>query len=190
MNERITAMAPLILLILLAAMTFWLNRLIQGDNPKGPQRHDPDYIVERFKVTRFDTTGKLQHTIVADRMDHFPDDDTTVVATPHLTYHQVPPTEVFARIALMSADGKEVDLVDNVRVVRHGAESAPATVMETRTLKVFPDDEKANTSQPVVITQGKSIINGTGLDLDNKTGITVLRGRVNGTIHRNQIPSP
>lgn len=190
MKERVVALFPLALLVLLAAMTFWLNRLIQADNPKGPQRHDPDYIVERFKVSRIDADGKRQHTIVADRMEHYPDDDTTVVTSPHMTYHQQPPTEIFARLALIGKDGKEVDLVDNVRVVRHGADQAPATVLETRTLKVFPDDEKGRTDQPVVITQGKSVLHGSGLDLDNKTGTSILRGRVTGTIHRNQTASP
>ena len=179
------------MLVLLAALTFWLNRVIQGDNPRGPQRHDPDYWVERFEVRRFDLDGKLQHTVVADNLLHYPDDDTTIVAAPHITYHQQPPTEIFARMAYIGKDGKEVDLVDNVRVIRHSAETgSPSTVLETRTLKVFPDDEKGHTNDPVVITQGKSILNGSGLDIDNKSGISVLRGRVTGTLHRNRTETP
>lgn len=190
MNERFARGFPILLLVLLAALTFWLNRLILAETPRGPERHDPDYIVERFKITRFDAGGNLQHTLVADRMEHFPDDDSTVVTTPHIVYHQQPLTEVFARKALMNRDGQEVDLMDNVRIVRHGTDDTPSTVMETGHLKIFPDEEKGHTDQPVVITQGLSVIRGKGLDLDNKTGVTVLRGRVNGTIHRNPIQSP
>jgi lipopolysaccharide export system protein LptC len=191
MKDRAASLFPLAMLVLLAALTFWLNRVIQGDNPRGPQRHDPDYWVERFEVRRFNTEGRLQHTVVADNLLHYPDDDTTIVATPHVTYHQKPPTEIFARMAYVGKDGKEIDLVDNVRVVRHSAEAgAPSTVLETRTLKIFPDSEKGHTNDPVVITQGKSIMNGSGLDIDNRSGISVLYGRVTGTLHRNRTETP
>ncbi|MDP1735006.1 MAG: LPS export ABC transporter periplasmic protein LptC [Sulfuritalea sp.] len=191
MKDRAASLFPLAMLVLLAALTFWLNRVIQGDNPRGPQRHDPDYWVERFEVRRFDAEGKLQHTVVAASLLHYPDDDTTVVTAPHITYHQQPPTEIFARMAYVGKDGKEVDLVDDVRVIRHSAATgSPSTVLETRTLKVFPDDEKGHTNDPVVITQGKSILNGIGLDIDNRSGISVLRGRVTGTLHRNRTETP
>ena len=191
MKDRAASLFPLAMLLLLAALTFWLNRVVQGDNPRGPQRHDPDYWVERFEVRRFDIDGKLQHTIVADKLLHYPDDDTTIVAMPHVTYHQQPPSEIFARMAYVGRDGKEVDLVDEVQVIRHGAtdESRP-TVLETRTLKIFPDDERGHTNDPVVITQGLSVMHGTGLDIDNRSGITVLHGRVTGTLHRNRTDTP
>jgi lipopolysaccharide export system protein LptC len=94
-------------------------------------------------------------------------------------------------MAYVGNDGREIDLVDNVRVIRHpSADASSPTVLDTRTLKVFPDDEKARTRDPVVITQGKSVIRGTGLDVDNRSGITVLHGRVTGTLHRNRTGTP
>lgn len=191
MRDRAASLFPLAMLVLLAALTFWLNRVIQGDNPRGPLRHDPDYWVERFEVRRFDVDGNLQHTVVADKLVHFPDDDTTVITAPHLTYHRQPPTEIFARRANVGRDGKEVNLIDDVRIVRHGASrKSAATVLTTRTLKVFPDEERGHTDDAVVITQGKSILKGDGLDFDNRSGIAVLRGRVTGTLHRNQTETP
>ena len=191
MKDRASSLFPLVMLLLLAALTFWLNRVVQGDNPRGPQRHDPDYWVERFEIRRFDLEGRLQHTLVADRLVHYPDDDTSIVSAPHITYHQRPRSEMIARMAYIGRDGKEVDLVDEVRVIRQGVVGkSPSTVLEARTLKVFPDDEKASSNDPVVITQGKSVMRGTGLDIDNRSGITVLRGRVTGTLHRNRTETP
>ncbi|MCF8150392.1 MAG: LPS export ABC transporter periplasmic protein LptC [Burkholderiaceae bacterium] len=191
MRDRSASLLPIAMMILLAALTFWLNQIIQGDNPRGPLRHDPDYWVERFEVRRFDTEGKLQHTLHADKLLHYPDDDTTIVTTPHFTYHQLPQSEVFGRMAYMGPDGKVVDLVDDVKVIRYPDldKSAP-TVMETRTLRIYPDDEKAHTDDPVRITRGLSIVNGVGLDVDNKSGLSVLRGRVTGIIHRNDNETP
>jgi lipopolysaccharide export system protein LptC len=191
MKDRATPLFPLTMLVLLAALTFWLNRLIQEDKPHGPQRHDADYRVERFEVRRFDTEGQLQHTLTADKLVHYPDDDSTIVTAPRITYYRQPPSELSARMAFVGRDGKEIDLVDDVRVIRHGAlGDSPPTVLETRTLKIFPDDEKGRTSDPVVITQGKSVMHGSGLELDNKSGITVLHGRVTGTLHRNRTETP
>jgi len=191
MKDRAASLFPLAMLLLLAALTFWLNRVIQSDNPHGPLRHDPDYWAERFELRRFDIGGKLQHTLVAEKLLHYPDDDTTVVTAPHLIYHQQPPSEMSARMAYIGRDGKEVDLVGDVRVIRHAAvDGMPDTVAESRTLQVFPDDEKAHTDDPVVITQGRSVMRGSGGDIDNGSGISTLRGRVTGTLYRNQARKP
>ena len=191
MKHHATSMFPLAMLLLLAAITFWLSQVIQGHVPRGPLRHDPDYWAERFEVRRFDINGTLQHTLVAEKLVHYPDDDTTIVTEPHLTYHQLSPLEIFARTAYIGRDGKEVDLVDEVKVIRHGAtDDLPPTLLETRTLKVFPDEEKASTNDPVTLTRGTSVMRGTGLETDNSTGITIMHGRVTGTLHRNRISTP
>ena len=139
-DHRSASLFPLAMLVLLAALTFWLNRVIEGEKPRGPQRHDPDYWVENFEVRRFDIDGKLQHTLIAKKLVHYPDDDTTIVTAPQLTYHRGAPAEISARMAYVGTDGKEIDLVDDVRVVRQGATGdVPPTVLETRALKIFPD---------------------------------------------------
>lgn len=191
MKDRTASLFPLAILVLLAALTFWLNRLIQGDTPRGPVRHDPDYWVENFKVRRFDANGRLQHTLVGARLVHHPDDDTTIIETPQLNYLRRPPTEIHAGRAIIDSKGKEVELVDGVQVIREGADARqPPTLLETKSLKVFPDDERGRTADPVLITRGSSVIRGTGLEIDNRTGVTVLRGRVTGTLHRNQGATP
>jgi len=184
-------MLPLFMLVLLAALTFWLSQVIQNKIPRGPLTHDPDYWVEGLKVSRFDINGKLQHTLVAEKLLHYPDDDTTIVTQPHLTYHQQPQLEIFAGMAHIGRDGKEIDLVDDVRVIKQGkTDGLPPSVLETRSLKVFPDEEKGSTRDPVVITRGASVMRGSGLETDNRTGITVMHGRVTGTLHRNRTDTP
>ncbi len=187
MRNRSTSIIPLVMLLLLAAVTFWLSQVIQGRTPRGPLRHDPDYWAERMEMRRFDINGTLQHTLVTEKLVHYPDDDTTILTEPHLTYHKVPPIEVFARMGYVGRDGKEVDLVDEVKVIRHGAtDDLPPTVLETRALKVFPDEEKGSSKDPVILTRGASVLHGTGFETDNSTGITVVHGRVTGTIHQNR----
>lgn len=191
MNDRGASLLPLAMLVLLAALTFWLSRLIEGDKPRAPLRHDPDYVVERFEVRRFDTGGKLQHTLTGDRLTHYPDDDTTIVLAPRLIYHHAAQTEISAHTARIGRDGKEIDLVDSVRVLRHpAAGDAEPTQIDTRSLKIFPDEERGLTREAVTITQGASIVRGQGMDIDNGTGLSVLHGRVKGTLYSNRTEKP
>lgn len=191
MNERATSLLPLGMLVVLAALTFWLSRLIDEGKPRAPERHDPDYIVERFELRRFDDGGRLQHTLTGARLTHYPDDDSTVAEAPRLVYHQRGATEISARKALIGRDGKEVDLLGDVRVLRHAAAGdAPATVLATASLKVFPDEERGIGREPVTITQGRSVIRGSGLEVDNRSGISVLKGRVQGTLSNRRMEKP
>jgi lipopolysaccharide export system protein LptC len=190
MIDRVTAFIPMALLALLAASTYWLNHIVDMEGASAPLRHDPDYIITNFTVQRFDDTGALQHTMIATRLTHYPDDDTSVVTAPHLINHRQPVTEIFAELALSGKQAKQVDFVNNVRVVRQGTPDHPLeTVMTTHMLTVFPDDEIGYSTTPVTITQGNNVVHGSSLDLNNKTGIAVLHGRVTGILHSQRKPS-
>ena len=119
-------------------------------------------------------------------MLHFPDDDSSEVLAPYLVYHRTPPTVVTAKTAWLDKDGKHVRLQDDVHVIKSGGDDKPDTVVTTSVLNVVPDDEYAQTDSPVVVTQGQTVINGTGAIVDNKAQVTVLKGRVSGIIYRNQ----
>ena len=177
---------PLLLAGLLAGMSFWLEMASRA--PAGgvdaKLRHDPDYIIQNFEVRRFDPQGLLQHTVVAEQMRHYPDDDSTIVTAPRITYHREPPTFVSAREALVGSKGEHVTLIDEVSVRRSGIGNKPDTVLTTTRLDVWPDDEVAKSDVPVTITQGKTHVQGSGLSVDNKTSIYMLEGPVQGVFFR------
>ena len=175
-------------LALLAAMTFWLERAARPPTTgmDGKARHDPDYLIDNFTVRRFGVDGFLQHTLQADHMRHFPDDDSTLVLKPKLTYHRTPETHVSAQKAYLDSGATHVRLVDDVVITRAGI-NKPGTVLTTPLLDAFPDEETASTDAPVTITQGASQVRGSGLRADNKTAQYVLTGPVNGIFHRNSI---
>jgi lipopolysaccharide export system protein LptC len=183
---------PLLLAGLLAGMSYWLELASRAPTAAndGKSRHDPDFIVKNFEVRRFDPQGNLQHTIVADLMRHYPDDDSTAVLAPRITYHRTPPTFVSAREALISSKGEHVELIDDVRVTRSGAGNKPDTVLTTTRLEAWPDDEIAKSNVPVTITQGPTSVQGSGLSVDNKTSFYVLEGPVRGVFFRTaKLPS-
>jgi lipopolysaccharide export system protein LptC len=167
-------------------MTFWLDRTSQptASGPDGKSRHDPDYMIKQLTLWRYDTTGALQHTLHAAQMHHFPDDDSTLVEQPRLTYHRTPPTTLSARTAHLNSGATAVTLIDDVVVTRGATGSTPETVLTTTRLLAYPDDETATTDEPVTITQGLSRVHGSGLRADNAAAQYVLLGRVNGIFQR------
>lgn len=181
---------PLLLVGVLAGLTFWLQRVTEPDaaDRSGRMRHDPDFIVEHFTVRRFGPEGSLQHTVQAPRMVHYPDDESTTVTNPQVAFHRTPPSHLSADSAWLSKDAKEVRLEGNVRVVRAG-DGTPDTVVTTTQLNVFPDEETARSDAAVTITHGLSIVNGTGLTVDNKTSTSQLLGPVRGIIYRKSEPT-
>jgi len=178
---------PIVLAALLAGMTFWLEQATrpQPTGVDGKSRHDPDYMVENFEVRRFDPEGLLQHTLRATLMRHFPDDDSTQIYSPELTYHRSPPTLITSREAWLDGKGTHIRLIDDVVITRGGVAGKPPTVLTTAHIDAYPDDEIATSTVPVTITQGFTKVQGTGMKANNKTALYVLDGPVRGLFHRN-----
>lgn len=187
MRPTSATLLPLALLTLLAGATFWLERAtkVDGGSMSGNTRHDPDFIIDKFTTRRFNLDGGLQHSLTAQKMMHYADDDTTEVALPAVTYfaHQ-PPTQLNARQAWVSKDGKEVRLFNDVRMVRAASGDKPELVVSGSELSILPDDEIARTDMPVTIANGRSLLHGNGLEADNRTHIFILLGRAQGTIYK------
>lgn len=183
MRHTGAALFPIAVISLLAAGTFWLNRATQiGDSRDGRQRHDPDYVVDHFTIRRFDDTGRLQHLLVGERMLHYPDNDSTEVVAPRVTYFRTPPVRVTSNKAWLDKDGKHITLDGNVLVIREGQNGGPPTEISTSVLYATPDDSFAHTDAPVVIAQGQSVLRGTGMETNDNSQISILHGRASGTI--------
>ncbi|MBI3522953.1 MAG: LPS export ABC transporter periplasmic protein LptC [Betaproteobacteria bacterium] len=183
---------PLVLLTLLAALTFWLERASQvGGIGYDKRRHDPDFVVDNFTLRRFNLDGSLQHSLSAKEMLHYPDDDSTTVTDPALIFFgNTSPTRLSAHKALISKDGKQVRLSDDVRVVREASAGNPELLVTTAEMVVYPDDEIARTSAPVSIVQGHSVLTGAGMEVDNRAHTYTLNGPTHGMIYRKDINPP
>ncbi len=187
MKKSAAPLFPLFLLTLLAGGTFWLDRTSRFETAAhdGKQRHDPDFIVEHFETRRFSPEGRLQHTLDASIMRHYPDDDTTEIGTPSLMYYaRTPPTHLEARRAWVSKDGKEVRLLDHVRMTRPASKDQPELTATSNELRVFPDDEIARTQTPVTLVNGLTTLQGNGLEANNRNQSFILTGQVRGLMNR------
>ena len=181
-----SALFPLALLLALTGLTYWLRLATELPDPRrdGKHRHDPDYIVYDGTLRKIDATGTLKYTLKAKEIVHYPDDDSTEMKQPHLIYlHPKKPTMTMnADFGRMSRDGEQVDLYDNVRLHRAASAKDPETIGTTTKLTILPDDEKAFTREPVLITQGQSTIKGIGLQVDNRAQTYILEAQARAVI--------
>lgn len=183
LTQRFAALAPIGFMILLAAVSFWLERAVHsGAAPDKAPRHDPDFWTENFNIKSFDKDGVLQNTLTATHMVHYPDDDTTQVTRLRIRYHRQPPVEITAQQGFIGPDGDEILLRDDVRITRGTASRQPPMQILTRELAIHSKQEKAESLGPVTVIQGASKMHGSGIEVDNKTGIAILKGPVTGTI--------
>jgi lipopolysaccharide export system protein LptC len=183
--ERFTAGFPLALLALLAALTFWLDRIAQPTTtPRdGNMRHDPDYIVENFVAVSTRVDGTPRYQLKAKRMRHYPDDDTTHLENPSILSFdgKHPETTIVADTALMSAEGKTIDFNGNVITNRAASRTRKGMVLTTEHLHVIPDDEIARTDSPVSLVEANTKLTAVGLELNNKSKTIRLKSKVRGS---------
>lgn len=182
--ERIGTLFPLVVLALLAALTFWLDRAVQPQANAGQRalRHDPDYIVHGLKGVSLDNRGSVKHTLTARTMTHYPDDDTTHLTEPRfVTSTESPmPITVTSREATVSPNGENIYFMNDVRVVRAADGRQTELVLETSYLHVIPDDNVVKTDRPVRIRNATAVVTASGLELNGDTRTMQLAGRVKG----------
>jgi len=172
----------------LAMLTLWLERAVNapaGGRPD-PSLHNPDFIVERFTATTLGKSGRPESRLIAKRMAHYPDDETTELEEPRLLQlpDEGPPVRITAERGTVTKDGEEVRLYGNVVVIREATGARAELRMETAYLQVFPKEELAVTPESVVITEGRSRLSGVGMEYNNKTRQFTLKARVTGTLDR------
>lgn len=191
MTRGFTAWFPILLLAMLAAVTVWLDQQVQPVEPgrSGKARHDPDFVVENFSATRVGLDGAPRYTLSARRMTHYPDDDTTELDAPRLVSFQGPRVNMTAtsKTALLSSNGENAYLSDDVRLVRVAYADKSELTMRTTWLHVIPDDNIAKTDKPVQIQDANTLITSVGLEFNNETRILKLLSNVRG---RYEKPKP
>ncbi|NTV10891.1 MAG: LPS export ABC transporter periplasmic protein LptC [Zoogloea sp.] len=188
MKGRSHSLFPIIVLTLLAGATVWLENVTRhGARVERQVRHDPDYIVEKLTLHRFDPQGRTQYILVADNMTHFGDDQTTQVTRPRLDYLARPQRlHLEADRGEISKTGDVVVLHEHVVGHQDALGSVPATTLNTEQLTVWTDDERFSSNLPVTVTRAGSVINANSMSGNNLSGELQFTGRVRGVFQRKE----
>jgi lipopolysaccharide export system protein LptC len=184
MRLSTTRLFPLLLMLALAALSFWLERTVREEEGAHPslRRHDPDYVVDNLNHTRYNAQGAIDSTLAAAKMLHYPDDESTDLVAPRVVQSKPnePRVTLTAERGTLSQDGEEVFLYDNVLVVREGGADRPETRMRTSFMHVAQSQSVLRTDRDVVITEEDRVLSGRGMEYRNDTKEMFLRERVRG----------
>jgi lipopolysaccharide export system protein LptC len=175
---------PVIVLLILAGLSFWLQSTVDRGETKndGKFRHDPDATAENFTVRRFGENGQVKYRLAAPYLVHYPDDDTSEVKSPTLISYRPDGAAVTVTgdQAKVTAKGETIFLWDNVSVTRAATPGRLEMVARMPDLTAQPDAGIAFTGSPVEITQGQSWVKGVGIHIDNNNSTLVLQSQVRG----------
>lgn len=163
-----------VLAVLVAASTLlvWITRERPDEQIfAGPPRSD--YTLTNFTLNALDADGKRTFRIVGPRLSRDGNSGDIFVETPDylLVDGSGHPWTGKSDAAWVNKDGSVMKLQGHVEMHRAGdAKSMPLDLVTTD-LTTWPKAKKMETSAPATITQGNSILRGTGLrgDLDDKT---------------------
>jgi len=184
-RDRASSLFPLLLMLALAAASLWLERAVQSPehDKSGKMRHDPDFIAEDFGITKMGITGKPEYILSAERMQHYPDDESTSVVAPRMVqrHDNANPVVIRADRGVIAKNGNEASFYGSVVVVREAGRGQRELSVQTEYLQVVPDRDLARTDKPVIITEGRSRLSGVGMEFNNKTRQFALQSQVRGT---------
>lgn len=151
----------------LAVASFWLlNRLeLEERTAAGPPLHSPDYTIDTMVRTTTGVDGSLRNVLRARRVEHFPDDDSTELASPHLEIYNgaVEPWHVIAERGWVSAGSEVVLLHGEVEIWRLGAAGRREYQVLTSELRVLPKEQYAETDNAATLIGPSTVTHAIGM---------------------------
>ena len=183
MINRFSVLFPIFFAAILAFISYWVQVSVENESEKRGNKlsNSPDYFLTNFKTIQTESNGSIHFILSANEMTHFAQDDTTRLKKPLFIRYKnnLPSSKIEGRIGLVSTNGEEVQIIDNVKVVRLESETKPKMELFTDQLTVLPNKDQAFTKRPVRITQDpKTVVNAIGMNYDKKNGIMTLLGKV------------
>ena len=184
MKSRVAHLLPMSLMLLLAALTLWLQYAVL-DGSDGNAKlagHDPAAIVENFNLQKLDESGRLQYTFSAPKMVHFADDGSGEVLYPRLVQISAEGGNVTASAnrGTINRQGEEAFLYGNVLISREATQQQPEFHARTEFLHVLAEQGISRTDHTVTITEGRSILTGVGMVVDKNRRQFTLQSQVKG----------
>lgn len=184
MRFSTTRLFPIGLMLSLALLTLWLEHAARvEEKPSALRRHDPDYLVTNFTTTTYNQRGDAETVLAAQRMVHFPDDDSTELVLPRVMQAKPdrPRVTMRAERGTLSREGDEILLYDNVVLVREADALSPEGRMTTSFLHILRDRELVRTDREVHFEEPGRALSGRGMEYHTDTRQLYLADDVKGT---------
>ena len=195
-GRTLLRLMPLILMGTLTLVTFWLVQKVTPPEKSSLERvrlHEPDYIINDGALSALNEFGNTKYRILGKKVTHYDDDASIDILTPRMRFFQLDkaPVTVKSDAGHLDGDLTILDLIDNASIFRPAQAATASQAATLRMLasstyfKVLINDDIIETSRPITLEQGMSIMHSTeGGKFNNVEQSMVLLGQVKGRIER------
>jgi len=170
MRDRIASVIAILLLALVAAVSYWYSRSLQS-GLRGPEAPRPRIDADGDGITlmQFDSAGRAKYKLFAERMTHYALTDDVDLISPRLVSLRPdqPRVEAVAQLAHVENDGERIRMSGDVVLTRASPPGQAPLKVSTQVLIALPDQDRYSTDQPVLVDRGADSIRARGMDLDN-----------------------
>jgi len=144
--------------------------LLVSWNPSAPEsaeeapKRQVDFFMTGARSTQFEADGSLHSEMTSSKVEHLMDTEISLLDEPDLWFYRgyPKPWHVQSKKAEVSADGKQVELIEDVRISHRDEKDRNILITSSR-MTLFPDTEYASTQAPVRIESPQGITSGTGM---------------------------
>lgn len=171
-------------LIIIAALIFWgsqtWERSVSIDAMEDSDPHYVDLFIRDFTIIIMSDEGRPGYTLKARQLEHYNDDEFSVMAEPVLELLQNEHRwTIVAKTGEIADDNQLISLRDEVVIEQR---DAPEPIrLETAQLDIDLRRQIATSSRPVSIIQRNFRVKSQGLILDNISGQLELLNNVEGS---------
>ena len=170
--DRLAAVVSIILLAVLAAVSFYLAEKARRQETVVGKRvpsSDPDYFIEGFAATKTSPDGSPSYRLTASRATHRPDIDGFDLTNPKaVSLNPERPGLVSSADRGVTVDGKSrTELSGHVKLVRTDRKTGEVLTIDTEKAVLLTELDRATSDQYVTITRSGSVLTGKGMEFDN-----------------------
>ncbi|MFP5419076.1 MAG: LPS export ABC transporter periplasmic protein LptC [Gammaproteobacteria bacterium] len=171
---------PLVVLLFLAALSFWIERSVKSPvDGRQTDQSDPEGIMENFEALRTDLAGRPQYRLAAKKLRHYSGSKLTELEFPDFVLlDETGKVTARSREATVSPDGNEIDLRGGVEVVRAAQAGQSALTLRSARLVVFPERKVLRSPGPVLVQDATLNMRAGAMEYNANRRTIKLTGRV------------
>ncbi len=186
LREALWSYLPLLLMALLALATWWLVKNSPRSPPVAVARvaaSEPDAVMSRFTLERFDVAGQLKLRIEGAELRHFPDTDRVEITQARIVAYAPDGRITRARAAQVrgQADGSELLLDGGAEVISADGPGAPLLI-RSESLRAYVLLDRLQATTPVLVQHGGAELRANGLNYDHGRGKLDFNGPVKAVL--------
>ena len=185
MNRRPNKLFPMVLLALLAGLTFWLQSLtdwLSASVSHDKRAEAPDYVVEGFTATVFDAQGQVKQHLSGQQAWQQPNDPTIHLLRPHLRQYAgaVLQMEIIGDNGRYNPKTRISQFPGQVTVLRYNPGQDTAKLVSSQ-LTIDTEQRTARSPALSVLSRGPSVVRSTGFTYNDVTQQVKLLSKVKVT---------